>query len=51
MTKSTRNLLRIISILIALSIVLMEVNVIPNLFTHHFWVMVIAYALLMFTIR
>ncbi|MEM6828952.1 MAG: hypothetical protein AAGA66_08440 [Bacteroidota bacterium] len=51
MNKSTKNTIRIISILLALSLVLMEINIIPNMIIHHFWVLIIAYAMLVFTLR
>ncbi len=51
MSKSTRNLLRLISIIIVLSLVLMELGFIPNLFNYKFWFLIGAYALLLFTLQ
>ncbi len=43
MTKKTKNLLKIISIVLAIAVILMNLGIIPNWVTPHFWVMVIAY--------
>ena len=51
MTNRVKNVLRIISILIVLLAVLMELNILTiNLF-HTFWFTVIAFAILLFTIK
>lgn len=51
MNKSTRNILRFISIILALALVLMEIDIIPDSLNYHFWFMVLAYALALFTFR
>ncbi len=51
MSKSTRNTLRLISVIIVLALVLMELNVIPNLLNYKLWFMVAAYALALITYR
>jgi hypothetical protein len=54
MTAATRNLMRIISIVIVLAIVLMKLNVISVDFFNEdgkFWFTVIAYGLLLLTLR
>ncbi len=51
MKKSTKTTIRIVSILLALLLVLMEIDVIPNVINYHFWVLIIAYAMLVFTIK
>lgn len=53
MTKSTRNVIRLISVLIVLILVLMEVKIINNFLDYDvkFWFMVVAYALSMITYR
>ncbi|MDH5610147.1 MAG: hypothetical protein OEY56_11780 [Cyclobacteriaceae bacterium] len=51
MSESTRSLLRILSIIIVLALVLMELNIIPDLFNYEFWFMIVAYALMLITIR
>ena len=51
MTKSTRNILRLISIVLVLALVLMEIDVIPDLLNYKFWFMVVAYALALITFR
>ncbi|MEQ8580554.1 MAG: hypothetical protein RIC30_21405 [Marinoscillum sp.] len=51
MSKSTRNTLRLISVIIVLALVLMELNVIPDLLNYKFWFMVAAYALALITYR
>ena len=51
MNKSTRNILRFISIIIVLALVLMQLNVIPDLVNYKFWFMVAAYALALFTFK
>ena len=48
MSRSTRNLLRIISIVIVLAVVLMELNIIPKLVNYRLWFTVGAYGLLLF---
>ncbi|MEM9324650.1 MAG: hypothetical protein AAGA85_03305 [Bacteroidota bacterium] len=51
MTRSTRNLLRIISIVIVLAVVLMELNFIPRLLNYRMWFIVVAYGLLLLSTR
>ncbi|MFY0605981.1 MAG: hypothetical protein JXR10_04645 [Cyclobacteriaceae bacterium] len=51
MNRSTRNLIRLVSIIIVLALVLMELDVIPNLLNYKFWFMVAAYALTMITYK
>lgn len=51
MKKSTKNTIRIASIVLALLLVLMEIGVIPNIVNYHFWVLIIAYAMMVFTIK
>lgn len=53
MTKSTRNLLRLISVIIVLVLVLMEFGIIQEFFNSigKFWVMVGAYGMLLFTMQ
>jgi hypothetical protein len=51
MNKSTRNTLRLISVILVLGLVLMELNIIPDLLNYKFWFMVVAYALAMITYR
>ncbi|WP_425392259.1 hypothetical protein [Ekhidna sp.] len=51
MTSRTRNTLRIISIVLAILVILMDLGIIPNIVNYHFWVMVIAYFLLVLSIR
>ncbi|WP_436515544.1 hypothetical protein [Ekhidna sp. To15] len=51
MTKSTRNTLRIASIVLAILVILMDLGFIPNIVNYHFWVMVISYFLLVLSIR
>ena len=51
MKKGTKTTLRLVSIVLALLLVLMEVGAIPNLFNYHFWVLIIAYALIVVTVR
>ena len=51
MTNSTRNLLRLISVLVALALVLMELGFLAELVNFRFWFMVGAYAMLLFTLR
>jgi len=48
---STRKGLRIASIIIAILIILMELAIIPNIINYHFWVMVIAYFMLVLSGR
>lgn len=51
MNKSTRNTLRLISVILVLALVFMELNIIPNLLNYKFWFLVAAYALSMITYR
>ena len=51
MNNSTKNTLKIVSIILAVLVILMEINVIPNIVNYHFWVMVIAYFMLVISIR
>lgn len=51
MNKSTRSILRFISVILVLGLVLMEINVIPDLLNYKFWFMVFAYALALITFR
>ncbi|MEQ9467501.1 MAG: hypothetical protein RLN88_08820 [Ekhidna sp.] len=51
MTSRTRNTLRIVSILMAVLVILMDLGIIPNFVNYHFWVMVIAYFLLVLSLR
>ena len=44
-------MLRLISIVIALALVLMELNILPNIVNYHFWFLVGAYGLALFTFR
>lgn len=49
MNKGTRNTLRLISVIIVLGLVLMQLNVIPDLLNYKFWFMVVAYAMALLT--
>ncbi|MEQ8904699.1 hypothetical protein [Ekhidna sp.] len=51
MTKSTKNTLRIASFILAIAVILMDLGIIPNIVNYHFWVMVIAYFLLVLSLR
>ena len=51
MNNKTKNLLKVVSIITALAVILMDLGIIPNLVNYHFWVMVIAYGLLLFSTR
>jgi len=51
MSKSTKNTLRIASFILAILIILMDLGIIPNIINYHFWVMVIAYFLLVLSLR
>lgn len=51
MNKGTRNTLRLISVIIVLALVLMQLNIIPDLLNYKFWFMVVAYALALLTFR
>lgn len=51
MTKKTKNILKVISIVLAISVILMELGIIPNWVTPHFWVMVIAYFMIILASR
>lgn len=49
MKGGTKTTLRLISIIIVLALVLMELDIIPNLLNYKFWFMVGAYGLAMIT--
>ena len=51
MDNKTKNILKIISIILAIAMILMEAGVIPNWVTPHFWVMVIAYFMFVISSR
>ena len=51
MDKHTRNMLRIISIIIVILVILMDLGIVPNIVNYHFWVMVIAYFMLVLSMR
>lgn len=53
MTKKTKNILRVVSILLAVLTILMRIGIIPSIVypEYHFWVMVIAYFLLVLSMR
>lgn len=51
MNRSTRNTLRLVSVLMVLALVLMELNIIPDLLNYKFWFMVVAYAIALFTFK
>lgn len=51
MNKSTRNILKIVSIILAIAVILMDLGVIPNVINYHFWVMVVAYFMLVLSGR
>jgi hypothetical protein len=51
MTRNTRNLLRILSIVLALALVLMTLDIIPDLVNYKFWFMVVSYGLLLITLK
>lgn len=51
MDKKTKNILKITSIVLAIAVILMDLGIIPNVINYHFWVMVIAYFLLILSIR
>lgn len=53
MTKSTRNVIRLISVIIVLILVLMEVGIVKNFLGNDvkFWFIVVAYALSLITYR
>ena len=51
MNNSTRNTLRIVSIILVLGLVLMQLNIIPDLLNYKFWFMITAYALLLVTLK
>ncbi|MEQ8337806.1 MAG: hypothetical protein RIA62_10695 [Cyclobacteriaceae bacterium] len=49
MNRSTRNLLRIVSVVLVLLLVLMQLGFIPAFLEYRFWFMVVAYGLLLLT--
>lgn len=51
MTKSTRNFLRLVSVILVLALVLMQLDIIPDLLNYKFWFMVVAYAIVLITVR
>ncbi|MFT5640106.1 MAG: hypothetical protein ACI9A7_000201 [Cyclobacteriaceae bacterium] len=51
MKNSTKSVLRVISVLLALALVLMELGIIPNLINYKFWFLVMAYALALITFK
>jgi len=51
MNKKTRNILKILSIILAVAVILMDLQIIPNIINYHFWVMVIAYGMLFISTR
>ena len=51
MNKSTKNTLKIISFILAILVILMDLSIIPNIVNYHFWVMVIAYFMLVLSMR
>ncbi len=51
MNKKTKTNLRIVSIVVTILDVLMVLEIMPNFFIYNFWVMIIAYFLLVLSIR
>ncbi|MFT4833947.1 MAG: membrane protein YdbS with pleckstrin-like domain [Marinoscillum sp.] len=51
MNKSTRNLIRLVSAIIVLALVLMQLNIIPDLLNYKFWFMTAAYAMAIITYK
>jgi uncharacterized membrane protein len=53
MTKKTRNLLRLISVIVVLVLVLMELGLVKEFFNYSgkFWMMIGAYGVLLFTMQ
>ncbi|WP_258104128.1 hypothetical protein [Marinoscillum sp. MHG1-6] len=52
MSRSTKNTLRIVSILLTIALVLMQLGIIPpDLVGYKFWFMVLSYGLLLVTVR
>lgn len=51
MTNSTRNILRIVSIVIVIFVVLEKFKVLPDVGVYDFWLMLVAYGLLLFTVK
>ncbi|MBV6647633.1 MAG: hypothetical protein KI790_19400 [Cyclobacteriaceae bacterium] len=51
MTRRTRNILRLVSVIIVLALVLMELGVIPQVVNFKFWFMVVAYALVLVSVK
>ena len=53
MNKSTRNLLRLISVIVVLILVLMEFGIVKEFFNYSgkFWLMVASYGMLLFTMQ
>ena len=51
MTNSTRNILRIVSIVIVIFVVLEKFGILPDVGVYDFWLMLVAYGILMFTVK
>ncbi|MFZ9045052.1 MAG: hypothetical protein ACO2ZZ_04240 [Cyclobacteriaceae bacterium] len=53
MTKSTRNLLRLISVIVVAVLVLMELGIVTEFFNYSgkFWIMIASYGVLLFTMQ
>ncbi|MEQ8240599.1 MAG: hypothetical protein RIA69_15375 [Cyclobacteriaceae bacterium] len=51
MRNSTKSVLRIISVVLVLSLVLMELGILPNLVNYKFWFLVGAYGLALITFK
>lgn len=53
MTKNTRNILRLISVIIVLALVLMELGIVKEFFNYagKFWMMIVGYGMLLFTMQ
>ena len=53
MSKGSKNILRIISIIIVIVVTLMKLAIVTTLFSNEgeFWMMLVAYGMLVFTLR
>lgn len=51
MTNQTRNILRIVSLVIVVLMILMHIDIIPDVQYYRFWLMVVAYGLLLSTVK
>ncbi len=53
MNKSTRNLLRLASVIVVILLVLIQFQILPDVFNQgfEFWVLLLAYATLLFTLK